>query len=72
MTTGKTIALTRRTFVGKGSTSAAERSYPGPEHRGGSQEELTRSRGEEQQLRSAGAAVKRDPTSKVRETQVRQ
>ena len=71
MTTGKTIALTRRTFAGKGRTSAAERSYPGPEGRGGDQEELTRSRGKEQWLRFAGAAVKRDCMSKVRETQVR-
>ena len=52
-------------------TSAAERSYPGPEGRGGGQEELTRSRGKEQWLRFAGAAVKRDCMSKVRETQVR-
>ena len=43
MTTGKTTALTRRTFVGKTM----------------------------QRLRFAGAAVKRYPTPKVRETQVR-
>ena len=43
MTTGKTTALTRRTFVGKIM----------------------------QRLRFAGAAVKRYPTPKVRETQVR-
>ena len=36
------------------------------------QEELPRVQGKEQQLHFGGAAVKRDPTSKVRETQVRQ
>ena len=71
VTTGKTIALTSRTFVGKGRMSTAERSYPGPEGRGGGQEELTCSRGKEQWLRFAGAAMKRDCASKVRETQVR-
>ena len=51
MTAGKTIALTRRTFVGKvmsllfnmlsslRSGAAAERSYPTPEVRGSGQEE---------------------------------
>ena len=39
--------MTSRTFVGKGRVSTAERSYPGPEGRGGGQEELTRSRGKE-------------------------
>ena len=42
-----------------------------PEGRGGSQEELPHIRGKEQWLPFAGAAVKRDPMSKVRETQVR-
>ena len=36
------------------------------------QEELLHVQGKEQQLHFAGAAVKRYPTSKVRETQVRQ
>ena len=39
--------------------------------RGGSQEELPYFKGKEQWLRFAGAAVKKDHTSKVRETQVR-
>ena len=38
---------------------------------GGSREEIPLLRGMEQQLRFAGAAVKRYPASKVRETQVR-
>ena len=42
-----------------------------PEGRGSSQEELPHIRGKEQRLHFAGAAVKRDPMSKVRETQVR-
>ena len=48
-----------------------ERSYPTSEVRGGNPEELPYVRGKEQQLHFAGAAVKRDPTSKVSETQVR-
>ena len=51
--------------------SAAERSYPTPEGRVGGQEELPYIRGKEQQLCFAGVAMKRYPTSKVRETQVR-
>ena len=58
----------------------AWRSYPTPEVRGSDWEELPHVQGEElphvqvkeQQLHFAGAAVKRYPTSKVRETQVRQ
>ena len=42
-----------------------------PEVRGGGREELPCIRGKEQQLCFAGAAVKRDPASKVRETQVK-
>ena len=38
---------------------------------GGGSEELPLVQGKEQRLRFAGAAVKRYPTSKVRETQVR-
>ena len=40
--------------------------------RKGSGEEIPLVQGKEQRLRFAGAAVKRYPTSKVRETQVRQ
>ena len=41
------------------------------EVRTGGSEEIPLVHGKEQQLRFAGAAVKRYPTSKVRETQVR-
>ena len=44
---------------------------PWPEGRGGGLEELPHNRGQEKRLCFAGAAVKRDPMSKVRETQVR-
>ena len=102
MTTGKTIALNRRTFVDKvmsllfnthsqeelahvrcqgrrlrGATpcprsgAMAERSYPTPKVRGRGREELPHVQGKEQQMHFAGAAMKRFPTSKVRETQVR-
>ena len=50
---------------------AVKRSYPMPEVRGSSREELPHVQGKEQQLCFAGAAMKRYPTSKVRETQVR-
>ena len=40
--------------------------------RRGGGEEISLLQGKEQQLRFAGAAMKRYPTSKVRETQVRQ
>ena len=49
----------------------AERSYSTFKVRRGSGEEMPLVQGKEQQLRFAGAAVKRYPTSKVRETQVR-
>ena len=49
----------------------AERSYSMFKVRRGSSEEISVVPGKEQQLRFAGAAVKRYPTSKVRETQVR-
>ena len=49
----------------------AERSYSKFKVRRGSHEEIPLIQGKEQQLRFAGAAVKRYPTSKVRETQVR-
>ena len=48
----------------------AERSYSMIVQRGGS-EEIPFIQGKEQRLRFAGAAVKRYPTTKVRETQVR-
>ena len=50
----------------------AKRSYSTFKVRRGSCEEIPLVQGKEQQLRFAGAAVKRYPTSKVRETQVRQ
>ena len=49
----------------------AERSYSTFKVRKGSHEEIPLVQGKEQQLHFAGAAVKRYPTSKVRETQVR-
>ena len=49
----------------------AERSYLMFKVRRGGCEEIPLIQGKEQQLRFAGAAVKRYPTSKVRETQVR-
>ena len=39
--------------------------------RKGGSEEIPLIQGKEQGLRFAGAAMKRDPTSKVRETQIR-
>ena len=49
----------------------AKRSYSTFKVRRGSDKEIPLVQGKEQQLRFAGAVVKRDPTSKVRETQVR-
>ena len=49
----------------------AYRSYSTFKVRMGSSEEIPLVQGKEQQLRFAGAAVKRYPMSKVRETQVR-
>ena len=48
----------------------AERSYSTFKVRRGSSEEIPLVQGKEQRLHIAGAAVKRYPTSKVRETQV--
>ena len=48
----------------------AERSHSMFKVRRGSDEEIPLVQGKEQQLRFAGAAVKRYPTSKVREMQV--
>ena len=50
----------------------AERSYSTFKVRRGSGEEIPLVQGKEQRLRFAGAAVKRYPMPKVRETQVRQ
>ena len=49
----------------------AERSYSMFKVRRGSGEEIPLIQGKEQRLRFAGAAVKRYPMSKIRETQVR-
>ena len=49
----------------------AERSYSKFKVRRGGCEEIPLIQGKEQRLHFAGAAVKRYPTSKVRETQVR-
>ena len=62
--------------MAKGSTPrprsevAAERSYPTFKVRRGGCEEIHLVQGKEQRLRFAGAAMKRYPMSKVRETQV--
>ena len=50
----------------------AERSYSTFKVRRGGREEIPLIQGKEQWLCFAGAAVKRYPTSKVKETQVRQ
>ena len=50
----------------------AERSYSMFKVRRGGSEEITLVQGKEQWLCFAGAAVKRYPTSRVRDTQVRQ
>ena len=49
----------------------AERSYPKSKVRGGGREDLSHIQGQEHWLCFSGAAVKRYPKSKVRETQVR-
>ena len=49
----------------------AERSYSTFKVRRGGGEEIPLVQGKEQRLRFAGAALKSNPTSKVRETQVR-
>ena len=51
--------------------SRAERSYSMFKVSRGSREKIPLVQGKEQQLRFAGEAVKRYPTSKVRESQVR-
>ena len=52
-------------------TIMAERSYSTFKVRRGGGEEIPFVQGKEQRLRFAGTAVKRYPTSKVRETQVK-
>ena len=52
--------------------SRAERSYSMFKVRRGGREEIPLIQGKEQRLRFPGAAMRRYPTSKVRETQVRQ
>ena len=52
--------------------SRNERSYSTFKVRRGGREAITLVQGKEQWLHFAGAALKRYPTSKVRETQVRQ
>ena len=52
-------------------TGAAEKSYSTSKVRGVGQEELPHIQGKKQQLCFAGEAMKRYPTYKVRETQVR-
>ena len=49
----------------------AERSYSTFKIRRGGHEEIPLAQGKEQRLRFAGAAMKRYPTSKIRETQIR-
>ena len=53
------------------SGAAAERSYSTFKVRRGGREKTPLVQGKEQRLRFAGAAVKRRPTSEVRETRVR-
>ena len=62
MTTGKTIALTRRRLCGTGVT---DRTFPTSKARNGNSEEIHHVQGKEQQLCFAGAAKKRYPTSNV-------
>ena len=50
----------------------AERSYSTFKVRRGGSEEIPLMQGKEQRLHFAGAAMKRYPTSKLRETKVRQ
>ena len=53
------------------SGAGAERNYSTFKIRRGGHEEISLAQGKEQWLRFAGAAMKRYPTSKVREIQVR-
>ena len=50
---------------------AAERRYPMSKVSSSGRHEIPHVQGKEQQLHFAGAAMKRDPTSKVRETPAR-
>ena len=58
-------------MTGCDSAEMAERSYPASEVRNSGGKEIPLIQGKEQQLCFAGAAVKRYPMSKVRETQVK-
>ena len=60
-----------RRAPGSVSAGAAERSYPTFKVRSSALEEISLIQGKKQWLRFAGAAVKRYPVSKIRETQVR-
>ena len=53
------------------SGALAERTYPMSKVRNGGHGEIPHVKGKEQQLHFTGAAMKRYPMSKVRETQVR-
>jgi len=53
------------------SGATAKRTYPMSKVRNGGHGEIPHVKGKEQQLHFTGAAVKRYPISKVRETQVR-
>ena len=55
----------------RGAQTHGRDELPHVQIRGGHQEELPYFQGKEKQLCFAGAAVKRHPMSKVRETQVR-
>ena len=69
---GRCRSAAERTTPHPGSGAAAERSYTTCKVRGAGLEELPHVQGKEQRLHFAGAAMKRYPTPKVRETQVRQ
>ena len=66
---GRTNPTSKETWLHR--HRRAERSYPTLKVRKGSGEEIHLVQGKEQRLCFAGAAVKRHPTPKVRETQVR-
>ena len=57
--------------AGGGQAGPTERSYSTFKVRRGGSEEIHLIQGKEQRLHSAGVAVKRYPTSKIRETQIR-
>ena len=57
--------------AGAVAAGGAKKSYPTSKVRGGGREKIPHVQGKEWWLRFAGAAVKRYPMSKIRETQVR-